>query len=210
MVVPDRYKFSEVRQHILQDPAERHLVLDDDLFLYRRKHGLLEKATLQDVKELLQRIEGYMDDGYVHGGVGFRAFNNQYADDDLEQENIVCICAHFYRADVLRYESLHYDAIPGKCDLHSTLTLLELGYPNIVTNEWVHHQECGLKASQGGVARYRTPEFISKTSRILQCLHPKVVTLRDKTQKDGSQVVETRISWKKAFCLKEHLRKWTT
>lgn len=201
IVVPDAFCFSDVRQVILSDPAERHLVLDDDLLLYRRTDKL-RKATPTDVISLLHWIETKMDEGYVHGGVGFRAFNNQYADDDLERENMVCICAHFYRADVLRAEGLRYDAIPGKCDLHSTLSLLELGYPNVVTNEWVHHQECG---KPGGCSRYRTPEMVSESSRILQRLHPEVVTLRDKKGMD-----ETRISWKKALGIKEHLRKWNT
>lgn len=212
-VVPDDFTIEDIRQHILELPGDRHLVLDDDLKLFRRERPTkrLREATYSDAMELLRQIEARMDDGYVHGAVGFRAFNNRFEDFDLEQENMVALCAHFYRADIVRAEGVSFNpVVPLKEDLHFTLSLLELGYPNVVIQEWVHNQEYSYVPEDGGCGRYRTPDYVSETSRNLRALHPEVVSLRDKVRADGSKVIENRIQWKKAHCLKQENRKWTT
>jgi len=205
-VVSDDWGINQIRQYILEQEGDHHLVIDDDLHLFRRDRPSkrLKKASWSDIVDMLQWFQSKFDEGYVHGSMGFRVFNNQYEDDELEQENKIATGAHFYRADVVRAEGFRFDALPNKEDIHLTLSMLELGYPNIVTQEWVHHQEYAAGPEHGGIGRYRTPELISESSRTLQQLHPEVVSLRDK---DG--VVETRIQWKKALGIKEHERKWT-
>lgn len=217
-LVPDEYRFSEVRQHIATAQEFRddhdHVVVDDDLYFFRRTNTLdpedvsLRACSQVDILEMFMAIEMYLKDGYAHGGISAREGNNRLPIPHVEIAR--CMRLHFYDASVLRAEGFDFRDIPTKQDFHCTLTLLELGYPNIVNTVFCHNQRGS--GSEGGCSAYRDAAMMESSARRLHELHPefvKVVNKETKTAWGGGERVDVQIQWKKAFCTRESARKGT-
>ncbi len=212
--VSDDWDISKIRQYIALDLglglSDRIISLDDDLLLNRRRHdGKLTKVDKEDVLALLAWMETQMEEGYVHGGVGIRFQNNR------RPETETCCAAYnalFFRTDVLSAEKFDYTAdgvLRSKSDSHFVLSLLEWGYPNIVTHEWAQSQSPEKPESEG-LGWYRGSREREISSKALCRLHPESVRLRDVYTKQEGWITETTNGWKKSLGLKEHLRKWNT
>jgi hypothetical protein len=89
-----------------------------------------------------------------------------------------------------------------------TLSLLELGYPNLISFKYMHDQP--TSGSKGGCERYRTKEMLDQEARKLQDLHPGFVSIVEKSTKHawgGGKRTDVICYWKKAFCSKQNERK---
>ena len=202
LVVPDEFKLSDIRQWVVDEFRDdpRHCFFDDDLDLLRRKAPtdvhMTGKTTLKDALECFQRIEYWFDEGYVHGSLSQRSGNNTVA----EAFKLVgrSVDAHFYDANVIHNAGIKINAVVLRQDFHTTLSLLELGYPNVIDYEFI----CGQSylVQPGGCQVYRTHEMLEQQAYLLQSLHPKYVTVTQKERVGGFGVsTDVRMAWRKAY-----------
>jgi hypothetical protein len=201
LVVPSEWGIAKIRQHILeQNPVGMHVVLDDDLYAYRRtgEGTKLRTATQEDVSACFAWCRDLCEEqGVVHGGVSAREGNNRT--EEPMQACSRCTRFHFYDAEVLIREGIRFDAVQLMEDFHVTLSLLERGFNNVVIYEFAHNQPAS--ASKGGCDHYRTPELQAESAHLLAALHPtvKVVEKWTKSSWGGGYRTDVRVGWVKAF-----------
>lgn len=201
--VPDDWGLSDIRQWLIDDPINRvdpyHVCMDDDLVFLRRKAPLdvhQRKGNQQDAVECFQRMEYWLRQGYAHGSISQRGGNN-HCPDAYKTIGRSTDC-HFYNADILHGEGIQINAVRLRQDFHTTLSLLELGYPNVIDHEFMSGQKDGMP---GGCQVYRTKEMLEEQAHLLASLHPGFVTVVEKERKGGFGVsTDVRMSWQKAYC----------
>lgn len=201
ITVPDSFKLSDIRQWLIDEhrtPDPFHCCWDDDLVFLRRKAPLdvhQRKGNKQDAVECFKRIEAWLNQGYAHGALSQRAGNNN-------EPNYFKVIGratdtHFYNADILHGEGIQINAVTLRQDFHTTLSLLEIGYPNIIDHEFMSGQTDG---KPGGCQVYRTPEMLAEQAELLRSLHPDFVKIVEKERKGGFGIsTDVRIQWVKAF-----------
>lgn len=209
LVVPDEFKISDIRQFILQQSGVYHVVIDDDLYLSRRKKNdwhtinMLKKErkeAVSDVKHLFTSIERYLANGWIHGGVSAREGNNRIKETVTYNNRVLRF--HFYNAPVVRSLGFDYRRTVVKQDFDFTLFLLEKGIPNLIIFEYTHLQSGSN--TEGGCSRYRTNSVMTEGAHRLKRLHPGFVKVVDKpaTGKQswgGEGRVDVKVYWKKAY-----------
>jgi hypothetical protein len=209
ITVPDSFRLSDIRQWLVDEhhtPDPFHCCFDDDLVFLRRKAPLdvhQRKGNEVDAKECFARIEDWLDQGYVHGALSQRAGNNH----ELNYYKVIgrATDTHFYNAAVLRGEEVKINAVTLRQDFHTTLTLLERGYPNVIDHEFMSGQTDG---KPGGCEVYRTKEMLAEQAEVLRSLHPDFVTIVEKERKGGFGVsTDVRIQWVKSFNSRREERK---
>jgi len=210
LVIPDEYKFSDIRQEIVNkywsiDP--HHMCIDDDLKFYVRikeNDWHLRYTNYDDIIIMLNRIEKYLED-YAHGGISPRELNNRH--NILTENNTRVTRCHFYNAADLHGEGFDFRDLICKQDFHMTLSMLELGYQNIVDFEFAQGQR-GSQA-KGGCERYRTLELMAAEAHKLKELHPNFIRVSEKITKGswGGKRTDVTCYWKKSFCTRENDRK---
>ena len=211
MVVPDDYRMGKIRQYIMDNGGDDYqVVIDDDLKFFRRPDiddPALLYATKNDIDEMLQRIEEYLDN-YAHGAISPRGGNNHYL--YKAKENTRAMRCLFYDAEILRAEDVRWDAIECRMDFHVSLSLIELGYPNIVDYEFAQGTPTTKKfQTNGGCAVYRTREMFENQAYELQRLHPvgvKVVKKLTKVAYEGHRT-DVTCYWKKSYMIRSDERK---
>ena len=201
LVVPDEFRLSQIRQWLVEtrridDP--HHVCMDDDLVFLRRKAPLdvhQRKGNQTDAIEAFARMDWWLREGYAHGSLSQRGGNNHCPDAfKLIGRSTDC---HFYNADILYGEGIRIDAVILRQDFHTTLSLLELGYPNVIDHEFMSGQKDG---TPGGCQVYRTHQMLEEQAYLLASLHPGLVQVVEKERKGGfGKSVDVRIAWKKAF-----------
>lgn len=202
IAVPDDWKLSDIRQWLIDDPDlsldPYHIFMDDDLVFLRRKAPLdvhQRKGNKQDAIEAFQRMEHWLQTGYAHGSLSQRGGNN-HCPEAFKEIGRATDC-HFYNAAILRGEEIKINQVMLRQDFHTTLSLLELGYPNLIDHEFMSGQQDG---TPGGCQVYRTPEMLAEQAHLLASLHPGLVKVIEKTRKGGfGTSTDVRISWQKAF-----------
>ena len=181
--------------------------LDDDLVFATRRADEPTKfrpSTGVEIEAMFEEMYHLLDT-YAHVGVSGREGANR----DINAHRTVTrqMRIHGYRLDVLKKEKITQNTMPDVEDFHTTLQLLELGYPNILINWIVHNQEGSN--TEGGCSEYRTLESHARDVEILREHHPsfvKVVTKKTKTAWGGGERKDVIIQWKKAYTegMKEH------
>ena len=169
-------------------------------------------AHLETIRRLLKHIEADVvilltAKGFHHVGVSARPGNNntfpkQYC------EKTRATHVHGYRLSTLLKHNVRFDAVPLMEDFHVTLSLLKLGYPNLVMQDFA----CGQAASNapGGCSLYRDAELQAEACQTLRSLHPDfvtVVTKKSKSWQGMSTRLDVRIQWKKALGTRRTTRK---
>lgn len=210
-IVPDDYKFSDIRQEILDtywqaDPY--HMCIDDDVKFYVRKSKEdwhLRYTEYEDILVMLKRIDNYMIEGYAHGAISPREGNNRV--EELTRENTRAMRCHFYDAKILHKEGFDFRDVVCRQDFHMTLSMLELGYINIVDYEFAQGQRSSQ--AKGGCERYRTLELMAEEAHKLKALHPVGVRIVEKKTKHswGGTRTDVTCQWKKSYCIRSNERK---
>lgn len=196
-VVPDDFRFEDIRQHIADHfvDSTQHFVMDDDLIIYR-KTGKTTKERITDevdVEGFFNHMKGMMQ-RYKHGGVATVSSHHFSEVGTNECERVQW--AHFY--DRAAQEHVRYTDAPEYEDMHMTLSLIKTG----VTNGVSYHYVLGSSNnSSGGCSRYRTLETQNGYAMTFHNLHPKYVRLmkpKYSTVWKGEKI-SVRVSWKKAL-----------
>lgn len=208
---------NNVRQYIVEHCTDNKiLMIDDDLnFFYRPylEDVELYQATGEQILAAIKWIDEKLED-YAHCSLSARTQNFQTTnrilrENSLELKTVRPWRIYGFRKDIILGEQLDFHAgldVNTMDDFHITLSLLELGYPNIVNFKYAHEQRGSN--SKGGAATYRDLELLKKCALNLEAKHPKgiVKTVQRKTinswgatKKNPVWRTDVRIQWQKAL-----------
>jgi hypothetical protein len=189
-----------VRQHIIDISAGAVLMLDDDLrFATRRQDDptKFEDASEASITLAFGEMFGLLT-RYALVGMSTREGGNRDIEHEVRNTRILRVLG--YRADILRRESIRFDRVPVMEDFDVALQLLEKGYENVRVN-WIVHDQRGSNLA-GGCSTYRTMDVQADAARMLAELHPRAVTVVQKSTKTawgGGTRTDVRIQWKQAL-----------
>lgn len=164
LMVSDDWRFSDIRQYLLQVGDPYQVCMDDD----QRYFGPNPIEAMELCEELM------LHGNFVHGGIGSRSGNK--IDPEWEwKTNALVSQVHFYNASALREIGFDFRVAEVAQDRYCTAKLLCAGFPNAVITSH-------LKTSVPGpsiVDRYRTDELrLRAYERIIADLPPKVAAVR--------------------------------
>jgi hypothetical protein len=195
-----------------QQKAKYLLMLDDDMdFCWRPDITSPQLVTIDDgprLRAMLDTLEGWLDDGFVHVGLSARqGNNNQFNNDDgvygYHKYRDATRMMNAYAYDVKKLAALKVDAgrNPVMHDFDLTLQLLRLGLPNRVSFEYCWNQRGSNKA--GGCSTYRDAALQQKSAEQLKHDHPDFVKVVLKKTKDAWKGMQERydvnVQWRKAY-----------
>jgi len=221
-VVKDEWKIGTISQYIIESKGRYKVLIDDDFQLLRRRNKLSVSqkggvATDKDVRLLFARVKYWLRKGFAHGGVSLRQ-TNHFCKDAWYKFNSRVSGFMFFDSRVVRQEGIRFDAVQERQDFHMTLSLLELGYSNVVDYEFAVGQYIQGTNAAGGCSRYRTPVFLLEQAERLAQLHPKTVRVVFKQPKVAEAtksmltdkgIPDVRIQWVKSLGLRSAERKVT-
>ncbi len=192
--VNEKWRVEEIRQHILQKFRKNlHLVLDDDLTLYKK----LEARRLEKIKDSIAFLKHIREllETYKHGSIASHT-SHHFRDPSLclnERAGGV----HFYHRNILLKNKINYSVCLEHEDLHVSLSLIKNGIPNVISYYYVFAQKTN---ASGGCSKYRTLQTQNRYAKALVDFHQPFVRLRKKYSKlwRGEKFC-TIVSWKKAF-----------
>ena len=192
--VNKNWRVEEIRQHILEKFSKNlHLVLDDDLTLYKK----LEKRRWEKIKDSIAFLKHIREllETYKHGSIASHA-SHHFHDPSLRL-NERAGGVHFYHRNVLLKNKINYSVCLEHEDLHVSLSLIKNGIPNVISYYYVFAQQTN---ASGGCSKYRTLQTQNRHAKTLVKFHQPFVRLRKKYSKlwRGEKFC-TIVSWKKAF-----------
>jgi hypothetical protein len=192
--VNESWRVEDVRQHVLEKfLGEFHLVLDDDLKIYR-KLGVRTLERLTDSMFFLEHV-GELLGKYKHGSIASHTSHHFKGPGLYVNERAGGV--HFYHRSVLLKHCIDYRCCLEHEDMHSTLVLIKNGVPNVVSYHFVFVQKTNAK---GGCSKYRTLETQNRHAQTLLKHHRPFVKLSTKLSKLwGGEKVCVMVYWKKAF-----------
>jgi len=177
-------------------------IADDDLRFFRRvspEDWHLRKCAPEDVADMMEEAVGSLQ-GFIHGTLSARQGNNNQPSpfNTVGRANAF----HFFNTKAVQSKNLDM-SLSGLHDIHTTLTLLEQGYPNYIITEFCWDQSRGSNAP-GGCSLYRDGEWQRREVLKLKELHPEFVTVVEKKPKIGwgqgmTTRTDVRVSWAKAM-----------
>lgn len=183
---------------------DKFFIVDDDLVFYRRMSEddwHLRKCDTKDGKELIDSALDALDNqGFIHGTLSARQGNNNQPAPYGEVGRANAF--HFFKTKAVQSANVNMSA-SGLHDIHTTLSLLRLGYPNLVITEFCWNQTKGSNAP-GGCSIYRDGDWQKTEVLKLKELHPDFVSVVEKKPKvgwgDGMKTrTDVRVSWVKAY-----------
>ncbi len=204
MVLPEGIcNISGTRQYILHNATDKHIcMLDDDVdFLIRRgplPEVHLRGATPDEVHQMFNLLEGWLNEGYVHTAISQREGNNRIERDFLEVGRGIRIVA--YNRETVLSLGCRFDRVDTKEDLDMTLQLLRLGYPNRISYYYAQGQTDSN--AEGGCQTYRTRDHMKWSSGQLAKLHSSYVQVTrvfTRGSFGGGERTDVRIQWKYAY-----------
>jgi hypothetical protein len=199
--VPNKWRISEIREHLIREYkffGTFQALLDDDLVFLRRKAPLdihQRKGNADDAAEAFARVENWLHHGFVHGSLSQRGGNNHVPGPYKLVGRSTDF--HFYNAEVLAACKIKPTRVILRQDFFITLSLLRLGYPNVIDYEFMSGQKDG---APGGCSLYRDHALLEAEAHKLARLFPEFVKVVTKERKGGFGVsTDVRVAWKKAF-----------
>ena len=165
---------------------------------YRDSHMLIENAKFTEEHQLKSWYSFFnriADEGFAHGGLGCRMANNTQEDEiKIVGRSMQAIFHH--RKTLLR-KGIRFDAVRFREDFHVTLSLLRLGYPNIIHNAFIFNASDFGKG--GGCSDERTLEASNKEAYRLAKRHAPFVKTVERKYSHVAQRTEVVCSWQKAY-----------
>ena len=183
------------------------IMLDDDLFFGRRlpdwefgTNARTKKATAEAVHEAIEWLGSNCSEKYPMVCIAAKGANNSIQERYTIENSRIMRAFAVHKPTLLKHE-IRFDRFYYWEDFHVALSLLELGYPNLVN---VDHVTDGVTNAKGGVSR-----DIAKMKACIeefQELHP-TIRVKYKTMPDGDGqgvsktvlVPDMTVYWKKAF-----------
>lgn len=178
--------------------GQKHIHFDDDLRFARRIPGdgtKLRQATPDDLDALISWLEMALE-RYAHAGVSPRQGNNRQPNECVTGGSMRSVLA--VRRDVLQKHDIRWDRCVSKCDYDVVLTLLRLGFRNVITYNWTHDQVGGPKLA-GGNTGWRNEDMHQQSADELHALHPDFVKVVTKQKPDWPfPRADVVVQWKAA------------
>ena len=178
-------------------------ILDDDLSFFRwidDNDWHLTPCAPEEVGELFDKFLDLHDQGFKHATLSTRQMNNNKFPNKVSY-NGRANAFHMFDTHTLRNHNID-PSKSGLHDIHTTLSLFALGYPNAVINNRCWNQARGSGAT-GGCSTYRDGEWQHREVMRLYHQHPDFVKVVYKTPKQGwGEGMKTRtdvtVYWKRA------------
>lgn len=178
-----------------REGSEKVLMLDDDLFFYRRRDDVpdrLRDANADDINEWFDKLNDKLSPEIPHAGFGPRQGNQNQPTGWVVGRMMLAL--GYYVPTVL--DNAILDRINTREDMDVTLQLLRAGFPNAVTHEFVVGQKS--YSAPGGCDLERTLEISNADAYRLADLHPGFVSVVDKNYKNVPRK-EVICYWKRAL-----------
>ena len=153
---------------------------------------LTEKDKIRAWNRFMDRSIGK---GYVHGGLGPRMGNNN-AKEEFRKNTRLMQCLYHHRKTLLK-KSIRFDRVRFREDFHVTLSLLKLGYTNILNQQFIVNADPFGK--KGGCTDERTVEASNKQAELLAKLHTPFVKTVEREYSNTVNRIEVVCFWAKAF-----------
>lgn len=180
------------------------IMCDDDHYWYTRKspdaYNLRKVIEPEEVDNAFDRMFALLREGYKLSSIISR--NNSHIMFPYEEVEVIRQ-NNVHGIDVKTYfdYNLRYDVIPLMEDFHIQLSLLELGYPNIMICDFAWNQYGSN--SLGGCSIYRNAKMQTLACNKLKELHPDYVKIITRNVKSSWGDMKTRndvrIIWRKAY-----------
>lgn len=198
---------SAARQAALEHSEyDKVCFFDDDLRFSKRlpnwdfdKNAKLQKATSSELTSAVIWMQKHLND-YAATGIGARGGNNGMSK-RWTNENYRIMRSFAVDRTVMNKHNIRFDDFYYWEDFHVALSLLELGYGNLVNIDFVSD---GVSNTAGGVVR-NLPKMMEEATRFA-ALHP-TAKLRMKTFFEGKTKIESpdfTIQWKKSLGIKSN------
>lgn len=183
--------------------VERCLMLDDDLFFYKRYwHATamngnggwrLLDADHDTTNHWFDQLATRLSPDSPHGGFGPRQGNQNFPSGWLEGGRMMLALGYHVPTVVSKAE---WGRIETREDMDISLQLLRQGLPNMITHEFCVGQK--TYNAPGGCTGQRTTESSDADAFKLAELHPGLVRVVDKEYK-GHPRKEVVVQWRKAL-----------
>ena len=200
---PDSVKgIAATRQWILENADDDQiLMLDDDQSFRCREDGSYKLRTMEegDYQDMLDATVDALI-SYNAVGISAQAGNNRTFPKSIvspgRMYNMYALNRSFFLDNDIRF-----DAMKVMEDFHVTLSMLKMGLPNAILQQWCWGSP-GSNAD-GGCSNYRTVELQREGALRLADLHKPFVTVVEKESKAWGNGLEkrtdVRVAWKKAL-----------
>lgn len=193
---------AKTRQWILENAdVDQILMLDDDQSFRCRETGSYKLRPMKEadygamVAALKEALESYNA-----VGVSAQAGNNRTFPKSIVSPGRMYNMYALNR-NVLLDLDIRFDEMTVMEDFHVTLSLLKMGLPNAILQDWCWSSP-GSNAD-GGCSNYRTAEVQREGALKLAELHKPFVTVVEKESKSWGNGLEkrtdVRVAWKKAY-----------
>jgi hypothetical protein len=207
---PAQGRMSAIRQWMLENLEEHILMLDDDInafcrrvpdWEYQKNAKFLVPSARppQEVEELFDQIEAFMEAGWPSVGISARQGNNQIKNRHYRIATRMS-SAYAINTETLKQLGIRFDRVQVMQDFDMVLQLLSQGLPNLVICDWAWNQT--PPGGPGGCTTYRTPAMQEEGARRLAELWPGIVevVIKDGTNKTWwANRVDVRIAWRKLY-----------
>jgi hypothetical protein len=177
------------------------MMADDDQSFRCRTEGSykLREMGEEDYREMFDEVIAQLGN-FNAVGISAQAGNNRsYPKTILSPGRMYNMYA--FNRNVLIENSIRFDDMVVMEDFHVTLSLLKLGMPNAILQNWCWGQPASN--ADGGCSDYRTQEVQRNGALRLAELHAPFVKVVEKESKSWGNGLEkrtdVRVSWKKAL-----------
>jgi hypothetical protein len=203
LATPDEIKgIAATRQWILENSDDDQVMMADDDQSFRcRTEGGYKLRTMEeeDYDSMFSSVVEHLSE-YNAVGISAQAGNNRsFPKEVISPGRMYNMYA--FNKEVLLSNNVRFDEMVVMEDFHVTLSLLEMGMPNAILQNWCWSSP-GSNAS-GGCSTYRTSEVQREGAMKLASLHSpfvKVVEKESESWGNGLSVrTDVRVSWKKAL-----------
>ena len=205
----------EKRHWIMRNvPGDMIFMMDDDL-TFRTRHSsgitydekekrwrddefgkarIWHNSTPKELTDLFKQFSHLADKGWASIGISY--FSTNRFEPDAWGTNARLMYAFGINKEAYRVHRLNFSEVKSFEDLHIALSLLELGYPNLVCNQ-ICTYDAGYNAPGGVSENERSREMNDAAARHLAELHPLSVTTKQRDFKTMSRLLVT-CRWKHA------------
>lgn len=210
---PSVNRIAPTRQWIVEYHLKTHghitdkmIMLDDDLGFYRydaaRDTFCSTKNDSTCILKAFAELEKQLDT-FAHGGILMKLGANRFEEVPQPVYNTRACRAIAFRASILQkhWPDTKFGVVPVQDDFNATLTLMKLGYQNVIITS-ITQEQTGGSGSAGGASVYRDMAYHADSVHKLKARHPEYVRIATKkTDKawGGEERIDVVVSWKKAI-----------
>jgi hypothetical protein len=200
VTVRDVSNMGETRQRMVEMFAgQRVWSIDDDTLFHKTfedKAGIIRpnKAWVSEDEwyELIDYVNGRMDDRFPHGGIPLAIFPKRWATDWPYRANTYYFTNLWLNLEVLKTTDFECDKWSCMDDAYTYMSLIEKGHDACCLQNFLGSQP--ESNAPGGCSTYRTSELWNAKIRELVARFPMLCRIKTKTGKLNLQGTEPAIT----------------